>query len=51
MTKSLKITKAWAGAINRRTDNTMEKGKWTKGKARIYKILHRRLKLEQHEPN
>ena len=33
-----------------RTDNTMAKRKRTKGQTTIYKILHRKLKIEQHEP-
>jgi hypothetical protein len=32
-----------------RTDNTMANGKRTKGQKRIYKTLHRKLKIEQHE--
>ena len=30
--------------------NTMAKRKRTKGQATIYKALHRKLKMEQHEP-
>jgi hypothetical protein len=33
-----------------RTDHTMAKGKRTKGQVMIYKTLHRKLKIEQHEP-
>ena len=36
-------------AIYRRTDNTMSKGKGAKGQTTIYKILHRKLNIEQHE--
>jgi hypothetical protein len=35
----------------RRTDNTMAKGKRTKGQTLIYKTLHRKQKIEQHEPH
>ena len=39
-------------ALNgRKTDNTMNKRKSTYGKTMIYKILHRKLKIEQHEPH
>jgi len=34
----------------RRTDNTMAKRKGTKGQITIYKTLHRKLEIEQHEP-
>jgi hypothetical protein len=37
-------------ASNRRTKNTMTKGKRTKGQEILYKILHRKLWIEQHEP-
>jgi hypothetical protein len=33
-----------------RTDHTMAKGKRTIGQVMIYKTLHRKLKIEQHEP-
>jgi hypothetical protein len=37
--------------VNRRkTDNTIDKRKWTKGQTIIYKTLHRKLKIVQHEP-
>jgi len=32
------------------TDNAMVKRKWTKGQTTIYETLHRKLKIEQHEP-
>ena len=35
----------------RRTDNTMANRKRTKGKTTIYKTLHRKLKIEKHEPH
>jgi hypothetical protein len=34
----------------RRTDNTMNKRRRTKGQTMIYKTLHRKLKMNQHEP-
>ena len=37
--------------IRRWTDNTMAKRKGTKGQTLICKALHRRLKIEQHEPH
>jgi hypothetical protein len=50
--KSLKIPKVQSQSINRRrTDNTMAKGKTTKGQTTIYKTLHRKLKVEHHEPH
>ena len=33
------------------TDNTMAEAKRTKGQTTIYKTLHRKLKIDQHEPN
>jgi hypothetical protein len=36
-------------AVNRRTDNTMDKRKRTKGQTTIFRTLHRKLKIEQHE--
>ena len=39
-------------AVNQRmTDNTMDKKKRTEGKTMIYKTIHRKLQLEQHEPH
>jgi len=50
--KSLKIRKVQSQSISqRRTDNTMAKGKTTKGQTTIYKTLHRKLKVEHHEPH
>ena len=40
-------------AVNRRktcTENTIATRKETKGQTMIYKKLHRKLKIEQHEP-
>jgi len=38
-------------AVNRRsTDNIRVKIKRAKGRTTIYKTLHRKLKIEQHEP-
>ena len=34
-----------------KTDNTMAKRKSTKGRTTIYKTLHRKLQIQQHEPN
>ena len=36
-------------SVNRRTDNTMPKIKRRKGQRMIYKTLHRKIKIEQHE--
>ena len=36
-------------AKRKRIDNTMAKRKRTKGQTVAYKILHRKLKIEQHE--
>jgi len=49
--KSLKIPKGLSESVNRRTDNTLVKRKITKGRTTIYKLLHRKLKIEQHEPH
>jgi len=39
-------------AVNRRrTDNIMVKIKITQEQTMIYKTLHRKLKIEQHEPH
>ena len=35
----------------RRADNSMVKRKRTKGQTMICKTLHRKLKIEEHEPN
>ena len=43
--------KDYSKAINpRNTDNTMAKRKRTKGQTMIYKTLHRKLRIERHEP-
>ena len=45
-------TKRAIRSVNRRrTDNTMAKRKRTKGQITIYKVLHRKQKIEQHEPH
>jgi len=50
--KSLKIPKGQAEAANgRTTGNTLEKRKKTKEQTMIYRTLHRKLKIEQHELN
>ena len=50
--KSLKIPKGQSGTVyQRRTDNTMAKRKSTKGQTIIYKTLHRKIKIEHHEPH
>jgi hypothetical protein len=49
--KLLKILMMKSEAINRRTENTMTKKKRTKRNTTIYKTLHRKLKIEQHEPH
>jgi len=33
------------------TENKMSKRRRTNGQATIYKTLHRKLKIEQHEPH
>jgi len=49
--KRLKIPKGSSEAVNRRrADNAIAKRKRTKGKTTIHKIIHRKLKIEQHEP-
>jgi hypothetical protein len=35
----------------RRTDNTVDNRKWSKGIKTIYKTLGIKLMIEQHEPN
>ena len=40
------MPKGLSEALNRRTDNTKAKGQTT-----IYKTLHRKQKIEQHEPH
>jgi hypothetical protein len=40
-----------AEAVNRKmTDNKTAKRKRTNGQTMIYKVLHRKLKIEQHDP-
>jgi len=48
MMKSLKIPKGSSEAVNRLTDNTIAERK--KDKTVIYKTLHTKLKIQQHEP-
>jgi len=45
-----KTTTASHWQTYRRTDNTMTRGKRTKGQTTICKTLHRKIKFEQHEP-
>ena len=47
--KSLKIPKGQSEAVNKRTDNTMTKKKKDKKTNKIYKTLHGKLKIGQHE--
>jgi hypothetical protein len=44
--KSLKMPKGQSKSVNRRTDNTMDKRKRTKGQTTSYKALHIKLKIE-----
>ena len=37
--------------VRERTENTTAKINMTNGKTTIYKLLHRKLKIEQHEPH
>jgi hypothetical protein len=47
----LKTPKRKSETVNgRRTDKEMAKRKKTKGLTIIYKTLHRKLNIEQHEP-
>ena len=41
--------KGVAKCVNRRTDNAMVKRKRKTGQTTIYKTIHRKLKIEQHE--
>jgi hypothetical protein len=43
-------TKMYSKAVNGRIEHTMTNKKWTKGQAIIYKVIHRKLKIEQQEP-
>ena len=45
--ESLKTSKGQSEAVNQRRDNTMQKRQ--KGQTMIYKILHKKLNIEQHE--
>ena len=48
--ENLKTSKGKSEYVNRRrTDNTIAKRKRAKKKTMIYKILYRKLKVEQHE--
>ena len=50
--KSLKILNRKSESVNRRRiDNTMAKRKRTKGQITIYKTLHKKPKIEKHEPH
>jgi hypothetical protein len=52
MEEKFEYTKDKSEAINRRrTDNALQKIKRTKGQTTIYKIQHRKLKIEEYEPN
>ena len=52
MEEKFEYTKGKSEAINRRrTDNAIPKIKRTKGQTTIYKIQHRKLKIEEYEPN
>jgi hypothetical protein len=52
MEEKFEYTKGKSEAIiRRRTDNAMPKIKRTKGQTTIYKIQHRKLKIEEYEPN
>ena len=50
LSTTFKIPKGLSESPNRKTDNTMDKRKRTKGQATIYKTIHGKLKIEQHEP-
>ena len=47
---SLKISKWKSQAVSRRTDSIKTKRR-TEGQTMIYKLLHRIIKIEQHEPH
>ena len=50
--KDQKMLKRQSQALNRkRTENTTAKINMTNGKTTIYKLLHRKLKIEQQEPH
>jgi hypothetical protein len=44
------MAKRTNNTMAKRTNNTMAKRKRTNGQTKIYKTLHRKLKIEQHEP-
>ena len=46
-----KIPKEQSEGVNRRTDNINSKRKRTNGQTMIYKAIHRKLMIEQHEPH
>jgi len=46
---SLKIPKGQPESVHRGTDSTMFKRKRIKGQRAIYKTLHRKIMIEQHE--
>jgi hypothetical protein len=48
--EQFKGTKRKSEALNERTGNTMARRKRTKGQETIYITLHRKLKIEHHEP-
>jgi hypothetical protein len=43
------LSMEWRKAVNRRTDSSRIKRKRTKEQITIYKTLHRKLRIEQHE--
>ena len=46
------IAKGTLESVTRKKiDNAITKERGTKGKTMIYKISHRKLKIEQHEPH
>jgi hypothetical protein len=49
--KSLKISKMYSKTVNGRIDNTMTNKKGKKAQTIIYKVIHRKLKIEQQEPH
>ena len=49
---TLMIAKGSLESVTRKKiDNAITKERGTKGKTMIYKIPHRKLKIEQHEPH
>ena len=50
--KSLKVPKVQSEAVSRgMTTNTMAQGKRKKQQIMFYKTLHRKLRINQHEPH